>query len=300
MARDGVFRAILCAFGGLTILVLGSIALFLLLGAWPTVRDTAFSFVTNAGWNPVTGQFGALAVVYGTLVSSLIAVLIAAPLGIGAALFLQEVAPRRLSVVAGFLIEMLAAVPSVIFGLWGFFILAPVVRESIAPMLDPIGTVIPIFKGPSYGVGMLTAGLILALMILPTIAAIAREIFSAIPQHQREAALGLGATPWETIRVAVLAPSTVGLIGAVVLGSARAIGETMAVTMVIGNRNAIAATIFQPGQSMASLIASEYAEASDARHISALMAVGLLLLLISLSVNTMARLIARRSVRKWR
>jgi phosphate transport system permease protein len=184
--------------------------------------------------------------------------------------------------------------------LWGFFILAPLVRNVVAPALTPAGEIIPLFRGPSFGVGILTAGLVLALMILPTMTAVVREIFSAIPRHQREAALGLGSTQWEAIRIAVLAPSTSGILSAAVLATARALGETMAVTMVVGNRNKIATSLFEPGQTMASLIANEYAEASEPQHIASLMMVGLLLLAFSLVVNALARMIAKRSSAKWK
>ncbi len=297
---EKIFRTILGAFGVFIVLLMFSVAIFLTVGAWPVIRHGLSDFVQTQTWNPVNGQFGALAVLFGTLVSSSIAIAIAAPLGVGAAIFLKELAPARVASVFSFLIEMLAAVPSVIFGLWGFFVLAPAIRDHVAPIFYPLGEYVPIFRGPSYGVGILTAGVVLALMILPTMAAIVREIFSAVPQHQREAALGLGSTRWEAVRVAVLAPSKPGILSAAVLATARALGETMAVTMVIGNRNAVSLSLFDPGQSMASLIANEYAEASDSRHIAALMAVGLLLLVISLVVNAVARIIAKRSAAKWK
>jgi phosphate transport system permease protein len=299
-SSETLFRTALAAFGVAVVALMCAIAVFLTVGAWPALRNGAVNFLLTQTWNPVNGIFGMLAVLFGTLVSSTIAVAIAAPLGVGAAIFLQELAPRRIAAIFSFLIEMLAAVPSVIFGLWGFFILAPIVRDSIAPLLTPAGDFIPLLKGPSFGVGMLTAGVVLALMILPTMAAVVREIFSTIPGHLREAALGLGSTRWEAIRVAVLAPSKSGILSAAVLATARALGETMAVTMVIGNRNAISASLFSPGQTMASLIANEYAEASEASHIAALMAVGLMLLLISLVVNAVARRIAKRSAAKWK
>ncbi len=297
---ENLFRASLRLFGVIMVAIMAAIAIFLSFNAWPVLGENALSFLTSSTWDPIANTFGALSVLFGTAISSAIAILIAAPLGIGAAIFLQEVAHRRIGSIFGFLIEMLAAVPSVIFGLWGFFILAPVVRNTIAPALTPLGDVIPFFKGPSFGVGILTAGLVLALMILPTMTAVVREIFSAIPRHQREAALGLGSTDWEAIRIAVLAPSKPGILSAAVLATARALGETMAVTMVIGNRNKIATSLFEPGQTMASLIANEYAEASEPKHIASLMMVGLLLLAFSLVVNALARLIAKRSAAKWK
>lgn len=299
-SSEVVFRGALALFGIFTVGIMCAIALFLAKGAWPIFQNNFFVFVASKIWNPVTGSFGAMPVLFGTVVSSGIAILIAAPLGVGAAIFLQELAPKRIGAVVSFLIEMLAAVPSVIFGLWGFFVLAPVVRDVFAPGVAAIGEVLPIFRGPSFGVGLLTASLVLAIMILPTITAIVKEIFSAVPRHQREAALGLGSTRWESIRVAVLAPSRPGIVSAAVLATARAIGETMAVTMVVGNRNAIATSLFEPAQTMASLIANEYAEASDTMHVAALMSVGLLLLALSLIVNATARLIAKRSAAKWK
>jgi phosphate transport system permease protein len=208
-------------------------------------------------------------------------------------LFLTETAPRRLGQLVSFLIEMLAAIPSVVYGLWGLFVLVPLVRESLEPWLathtESIPFLSPFFSGPRYGVGMLSASLVLSVMILPTIASVCREIFRAVPDHQREAALALGATRWESIRLSVLHPSLPGIVGAVVLGLGRAIGETMAVTMVIGNRAQIVASILAPGQTMASVIANEYAEASGSLHLAALAEVGLVLFVVTFGINLLAR-----------
>ena len=253
---------------------------------------TAFFF--GQDWNPVTESFGALPVIFGTVVSSILALLIAVPVSIGVSVFLTEVAPRRIGIVIGFLVEMLAAIPSVVFGLWGIFVLAPFLRSKAEPWLADYFGFLPFFQGPPYGVGMLAAGIVLAIMITPTISSICREVFRAIPNTLREGASALGATKWEVISIAVLKNSVPGIVGAVVLGLGRALGETMAVTMVIGNRAQISASLFDPGQTMASLIANEYAEATGDIHLSALAAVGLGLFVVSLGTNAAAKWVALR------
>jgi phosphate transport system permease protein len=208
---------------------------------------------------------------------------------VGVALFLTEIAPRQLAVVLGFLVEMLAAVPSVVYGLWGIFVLAPFIRAPLGPVLREYLGFLPLFKGPAYGVGMLASGVLLAIMITPTIASLCREVFRAVPITQREAALALGGTRWESISLGVLRSTRSGVLGAVVLGLGRALGETMAVTMVIGNRAQISASLFAPAQTMASVIANEYAEATEELHLAALAATGLALFLVSLLINSGAR-----------
>lgn len=247
-------------------------------------------FVTN-DWDVVQDHFGALAFIYGTTMSSLISVLLAVPVAVGAALVLTELADARIAKIIGFLVEMLAAIPSVVYGLWGIFVLAPWLRENIQPFFANNLGFLPIFKGVPFGIGMMSAGVILAIMIIPTICSISREVFLSIASHQREAALALGATRWETIELAVLKGGVSGIIGATILGLGRAIGETMAVTMVIGNRADITWSLLSPAQTMASVIANEYADASSELHVSALMAVGLGLFLVSFFVNALARLI---------
>lgn len=267
----------------------------------PALQKFGPAFVTGTDWNPVTDNFGALPVIFGTVVSSALALLLATPISVGVALFLTEVAPRRLASALGFLVEMLAAIPSVVYGLWGIFVLAPWLRTAIQPWLGRNFGFLPLFQGPPFGVGMLAAGVVLAIMVTPTISAICREVFRAVPASQREAARALGATPWETIRVSVLRSSTLGISGAVTLGLGRALGETMAVTMVIGNRAEIAASLFAPAQTMASVIANEYTEATSDIHLSALAAVGLSLFGVSLIINTIARLMVwhmKRNVAK--
>lgn len=283
---------------GLAILLL-LITVFLVKAAMPALAKFGFSFLGNSVWDPVQDIYGATPVIFGTIVSSLIAIALATPLSLGVALFLTEVSNARVGRVAGFLVEMLAAIPSVVYGLWGIFVLAPWLRRFLEPLLAKSFGLIPIigilFQGPAYGVGMLAAGLILAIMITPTISSIAREIFSAVPETQREAALGIGATRWEMIRIAVFDSSRRGILGAVILGLGRALGETMAVTMVIGNRHEIAASLFAPGSTMASIIANEYAEATSDLHIAVLAEIGLTLFAVTFIINSLARIFISRS-----
>lgn len=215
--------------------------------------------------------------------------LIATPLSVGIALFLNELAPRRWATVVGFWVEMLAAIPSVVYGLWGIFLLAPWMRATVQPLLAKWLGFLPFFQGPPYGVGMLTAGIILSIMVIPTVSSICREVFRAVPRANREAALALGATRWETMQVAVVQASKAGILGATMLGLGRALGETMAVTMVIGNRSEIAWSLFAPSQTMASVIANEYPEAAHALHLAALAEIGLLLFLVTFCMNLIAR-----------
>jgi phosphate transport system permease protein len=239
----------------------------------------------------VAGEFGALPFIYGTLLSSLLALLIAVPLSLGAAIFLAELAPSWIRPPIAFLIEMLAAVPSVVYGLWGIFVLVPWLRDWVQPALGRTLGFLPLFQGPPYGIGMLAAGIILSIMVMPFITSVSREVLLAVPGSQREAALGLGATRWETTRIAVLRYGRSGLIGAILLGLGRALGETMAVTMVIGNRPEIAASLFAPGYTMASVLANEFTEATSDLYVSALVEIGLLLLLVTVVVNGFAKLL---------
>jgi phosphate transport system permease protein len=248
-------------------------------------------FLVTSTWDPVAGAFGALPFIYGTLVSSLLALLIAVPLSLGAAIFLAELAPFWIRPPVAFLIELLAAVPSVVYGLWGIFVLVPWLRGWVQPALGRWFGFVPLFQGPPYGVGMLAAGVILSIMIVPYITSVAREVLLAVPHTQREAALGLGATRWEATRIAVLRYGRSGLIGAILLGLGRALGETMAVTMVIGNRAEVAVSLFAPGYTMASVIANEFTEATSDLYVSALVEMGLLLLGVTVLVNALARLL---------
>lgn len=280
--------------------VLLLLAMILVIGhmAWPALKTFGWHFFVNREWNSYTQEFGALALVYGTVVSSFLALLLAVPVAVGVALFLNELAPPFLARSLGFGVEMLAAIPSIVFGLWGLFVLAPFLRDHVQPIFSNHFGWLPFFSGPPLGVGMMAAGVVLAIMITPTIAAIAREVFKAIPNTHREAALGIGATRWETIRLAVLKTGTPGIIGAVILGLGRALGETMAVTMVIGNRVEISASLFASGQTMASILANQYAEADNDLHLAALTAVGLALFILSLVINSIARFIVWRVEKK--
>lgn len=267
--------------------------------AWPAFQHFGWRFLVTNEWNSVTSEFGALALIYGTVVSSLIALVLAVPMSIGVALFLNELAPRWLSTPLGFFVEMLAAIPSIVYGLWGLFVLAPFLRTYVQPpLVDHLGF-LRLFEGPPLGVGMMAAGVILAIMIMPTITAICREVFRAIPQSNREAALGLGATRWEMLKLAVLRSSQAGMLGATILGLGRALGETMAVTMVIGNNPDIKVSLMASAQTMASILANQYAEADSPLHLSALTAVGLALFLVSLTINGIARFVVWRVNRKY-
>jgi phosphate transport system permease protein len=268
--------------------------------AWPALKKFGFGFVTSTAWDPVRGNFGAAPALYGTLVSSLVALLIAGPLAIGVAIFLSEFAPRWMRRPVAFLVDLLAAVPSVVFGLWGIFVLVPILRSPVMPFLRDtlhLGAT-PFFTGPAYGPSMLAAGVILAIMILPYISAVSREVMLAVPRSQREAALALGATRWEMIRGAVIPFARSGIFGGIMLGLGRALGETMAVTMVIGNRHEIAASLFAPAYTMASLIANEFSEAETDIHLSALMAIGFVLFVVTLVVNAAARWLVWRTSRE--
>ncbi len=288
---DRVFRGLLRAVAAAFVALVVALALALVLRALPAIRRFGWGFLTGRTWDPVAEQFGALPFVYGTLVSSLLALVIAAPLGLGTAVYLAEVAPVRLRPPVGFLVELLAAVPSVVYGLWGIFVLAPWLRAWAQPALGAAVGFLPLFQGPPYGVGMLAAGLILAVMVVPFIATVGREVLLAVPAGQREAALALGATRWETTRLAVLRYGRSGLIGAVLLGLGRALGETMAVTMVIGNRPDISPSLFAPGYTMASVLANEFTEATSDLYAAALVEIGLLLLVVTVVVNALARLL---------
>jgi phosphate transport system permease protein len=288
---DPVFRALLRGSAWLVILLAIGLVVALAWESSGAVRAFGLRFITTSAWDPVAGEFGALPFIYGTLVSSLLALLLAVPLSLGAAIYLAEIAPAWVRPPVAFLIEMLAAVPSVVYGLWGIFVLVPWLRDWVQPPLGSWLGWFPLFSGPGYGVGMLAAGVILSIMVVPYITSVAREVLLAVPNAQREAALGLGATRWETIRLAVLRYGRSGLIGAVLLGLGRALGETMAVTMVIGNRPAISASVFAPGYTMASVVANEFTEATSDLYVAALVEVGLLLLIVTIVVNALARLL---------
>ncbi len=286
---DRGFAAVV--YGGSILFALLIVALFVELvhGSWPSIVAFGPSFIWKSSWDPIASKFGALPMIYGTVVTSLIGILLAAFVGIMAAVFLSDFAPRWLSAPLSFLIELLAAVPSVVYGLWGLFILAPFVRTTIGPALQHVLGWTPLFSGPIYGVGLLTAGIILALMIVPTVTAISRDVIAAIPRDLREASMALGATKWETATRVVLPAARVGIFGACILALGRALGETIAVTMVIGNRPEISASVFAPSYTLASVIANEFTEATTNIYISALIELGLILFVVSIIVNALAR-----------
>lgn len=274
--------------------LMGALTLALLFGGWPAIRRFGLGFFVTSTWDPVAEEFGALPFLYGTVVSSTLALLMAVPVGVGAAVFLAELAPVWLRVPVGFLVELLAAIPSVVLGLWGIFVLVPWVRGSLSPILMRAAGFLPIFSGPAVGVGMLTAGLILAMMAVPFIVAVGTEVMRAVPQTQREAALALGATRWETARRVVLPSARSGVVGAVVLALGRALGETMAVTMVIGNVPQIKASLLAPAYTIPAVIANEFTEATSDLYVAALIYAGVALFLTTVGVNVAARLLVGR------
>jgi len=292
-----VFRALLTVLALLLPLLLLLIAVELVSQAMPAVHKFGLSFLTTSVWDPVRGEFGALPLIFGTLYSSLVALVIAVPLALACAVFLTEFAPKWLRTPVATMIELLAAVPSVIYGLWGIFVLIPLLRDHVWPVLRPVLGHVPIFSGVFYGPSVLAAGVILAVMIVPYIAAVSREVLLAVPSSQREAGLALGATRWETVWGVVLPYGRTGIIGAVILGLGRALGETMAVQMVIGNRHEVAASLLQPGYTIAAAIASEFSEAVSDMHLSALFLVGAVLFVITVIVNALARLLVWRVAR---
>jgi phosphate transport system permease protein len=265
----------------------------------PSIHKFGWAFIKNKTWDPVHDEFGALPFIFGTLFSSLIGLLIALPLSVGIAIFLSELAPRWLEQPVSLLVELLAAIPSIVYGLFGIFVMAPWLRVEIEPYLGDHFGFIPLFSGPPYGFGMLAAGFILTLMILPIIASISREVMKAIPDSQREAALALGATKWETIKI-VLASAKSGILGATLLGLGRAIGETMAVTMVIGNMPGISFSLFAPGYTMASVLANEFTEATSDLYMSSLIEIALLLFALTVIINGIARFIVWSVTKKYK
>ena len=273
------------------------VALVIALSAWPAVQALGTRLFTDTVWDVPHGRFGLLPALLGTLVSSLLALGLATPLAFGAAIFVSDLAPARLRRPVALLIDVLAAIPSVVYGLWALVVLVPWLRRDVMPFVREslgLGT-LPLFAGPAYGPSLLAAALVLTIMILPFIAAVAREVLQAVPRAQREAALALGATRWEMIRDAVLPNARAGLVGAMILGLGRALGETMAVTMVIGNAHLLPSSLFRPAYTIASLLANQFAEASGPLHVSALMAAAGVLLAVTLLVNGFARWLVRRT-----
>jgi len=287
---DRGFAAVVYAGSILFALLIVGLFVELVLGSWPSIVKFGPGFIFNSSWDPITSKFGALPMIFGTVMTSLIAIVLAAFIGIMAAVFLADFAPRWLGQPLSFLIELLAAVPSVVYGLWGLFVLAPFMRTTIGPVLQHALGWMPLFSGPIVGVGLLTAGVILALMIIPTVTAISRDVIAAIPRDLREASMALGSTKWETAMRVVLPAARIGIFGACVLALGRALVETIAVTMVIGNRPEISASLFAPSYTLASVIANEFTEATTSIYISALIELGLILFLVSIVVNALARL----------
>lgn len=286
------FTAI-CAIG--LILIVAGIFIELLINSWPALKRFGVSFLTSRVWNPVPGaeNFGALSSIYGTLITTAIAMLLATPISLVVALFLVELAPPRIAGIVGGAIELLAAIPSIIYGMWGVFVFAPFMQDHIQPFLgETIGG--PLFEGPPMGIGILTAGIILALMVLPFITAVARDVFLMVPAVVKEAAHGMGGTTWEVTYKVVLPYAVHGIVGALFLGLARAIGETMAVTFVIGNDHSISASLFSAGTSIASTLANEFTEASEPIYLSALFALGLVLFLMTVVFQIVAQLWLKR------
>jgi phosphate transport system permease protein len=294
---DLAFRALVALFAATVLVVVGAMALEMARASFPSLSHFGAKFITSKSWDPVRDEFGALPFIYGTVVSSLIALVLAVPVALGVAIFLTELAPLRLRTPIAFTVELLAAVPSVVYGLWGIFALAPLLRDHVEPALGGVFGFLPFFRGPHQGYGMLAGGTILAIMILPTIASVSREVLRAVPDSYREGALALGATRWESLRDVVLPFARSGLSGAVILGLGRALGETMAVTMVIGNRAEISSSLFAPSYTMASVIANEFTEATGDLYLSALAEIGLLLFGVTLLLNIVARLLVWRVAR---
>src|ERR1043166_560021 len=293
---DAVFRILMLLAALLMVAIVVAMVIALATDSMLSIRQFGFRFLTSQRWDPIKGEFGALPFVYGTVASSLIALLISVPFSLGIAVFLVEQAPRYIARPVGFLVELLAAIPSVVYGLWGIFVLAPFLREYIEPALAKWLGWLPLFRGSITGIGLLTGGIILAIMVTPIISAVVRDVLAAVPGSQREAALALGATKWEMIRV-VLVNGAPGIAGAVILGLGRALGETMAVTMVIGNRPEISLSLFQPSYTLRSVIAHEFTEATQNIYLSSLIELGLILFLVTFVVNAIARILVRRVTR---
>ena len=299
---DLVFRNLtrLAAFAVLAIL--GGVMISLIAGAWPALSTFGLNFLIEERWNPVTEKFGAIAPIYGTIVTSFIAMLIAVPVGLMIAMFLTELCPMKLRRPIGIAIELLAGIPSIIYGIWGLFVFAPFLQEYVQPALIAAFGNIPVlstlFAGPPYGIGMLTAGLILAIMVLPFITSISRDVFAAVPPLLKESAYGLGCTTWEVVRFVVLPYARVGVIGGIMLGLGRALGETMAITFVIGNAHRISGSILAPGTTISATIANEFTEAVGDLYTSALIALGLILFVITFIVLAIARYMLLRIERR--
>jgi phosphate transport system permease protein len=292
--QDRVFLAVTFSFAALVLAGLMGILVALVIQAWPALREFGLGFFYGTKWSPTDDVYGAVIAVYGTLATSAIALLIGVPISFGIAVFLTEMCPGWLKRPLGTAIELLAGIPSIIYGFWGLFVLAPLLQDYVQPWLVKTG--LPIFAGPPLGIGIFTAGVVLALMVIPFIASVMRDVFETVPPVLKESAYGLGCTTWEVVRHIVLPYTRVGVIGGVMLGLGRALGETMAVTFVIGNANRLAASLFAPGNSIASTLANEFAEADPVLHIPALFALGLLLFVITFVVLAIAKWLTQRGI----
>jgi phosphate transport system permease protein len=299
---DSAFRHLTRAAAAFVLLLLSGVILSLIIGAWPALMKFGAGFLVSERWNPVTENFGALAPIYGTVVTSLIAMVIAVPVGLMIAMFLTELCPQWLRRPIGIAIELLAGIPSIIYGIWGLFVFAPFLQETLQPFListlGEVPVIAPLFAGPPYGIGMLTAGLILAIMVLPFVTSISRDVFEAVPPVLKEAAYGVGCTTWEVVRYVVLPYTRVGVIGGVMLGLGRALGETMAVTFVIGNAHKVQASLIAPGTTISATIANEFTEAVGDIYTSSLILLGLILFVITFIVLSCARFMLMRIERR--
>jgi phosphate transport system permease protein len=285
---DGMYRGALAAAAAVVFIIVALIVIEITRGSLPSIRTLGWGFLVQSQWDPVADHYGALPYLYGTLVSSLLALVLAVPLGLGSAVFLAELAKGRTAAIVSFVMELLAAIPSIVYGIWGFFVLAPFLRTTLEPWLIANFGYLPLFRGVPFGIGMLNAGIVLAIMIIPTIVSISREVLLAIPRSLREASLALGATRAEALGVTLDAAKP-GILGSIVLALGRALGETMAVTMVIGNTNRISASLLDPSATMASVIANEFTEATGALYLSALIQIALVLFAVTIVVNALAR-----------
>jgi phosphate transport system permease protein len=297
---DRIYRAITLLFALSILVILLVMTTEMVSESLPSLRKFGWGFITGSDWDAVQGRFAALPYLYGSVVSSILAILLATPLSVGTALFITELAPHKLGAVTASLVELLAAIPSVIYGLWGILVMTPWLQSTVEPFLIKHLGFLPFFRGAPYGVSMLAAVFILMIMIVPIITSITKEVLMAVPSSQKEAAIALGATRWEMIRIAVLPYGRSGILGAVILGLGRAIGETMAVTMVIGNTPLISLSLLSPGYTMPSVIANEFAETTTKLHAAALMEIGLILLVVTLFINFMARMLLWSVTRKWK
>ncbi|MGW8246944.1 MAG: phosphate ABC transporter permease subunit PstC [Acidiferrobacterales bacterium] len=299
---DRLFRGMTRSFAYLVLIIVAAILISLIVGAWPALNKFGFGFISSTQWNPVTEEFGALVAIFGTLVTSAIALVIAVPVSFGIAVFITELSPAWLKRPIGTAIELLAAIPSIIYGMWGLFVFVPVFSEHVQPWmtehLGGIPFVGALFDGPPMGIGVFTAGLILAIMVLPFITAVMRDVFEVVPSVLKESAYGLGATTWEVVRGVVLPYTKVGVVGGIMLGLGRALGETMAVTFVIGNAHRISSSLFMPGNTISSSLANEFTEAVGEVYTSSLISLGLVLFLITFIVLALAKLLLIRLASK--